>query len=152
MRRAEHINMEAYLVATQACKAAGPPSHCWAPAEGGGGGGGCCLHAQLMAQRGPGAGGVQVAEGVAGGTTRPTLPKGLPPGLEALAQQAWHGNPALRPSFAAIVDTLTPLATEVAPPPLNPELLSLLKIGNGLPDSCDRTAMRYHLAVLQIAA
>lgn len=47
------------------------------------------------------------------GGTRPTLPKGLPPGLEALARQAWHADPALRPSFAAIVDTLTPLASEV---------------------------------------
>mmetsp|Transcript_17672 Transcript_17672/g.53171 ORF Transcript_17672/g.53171 Transcript_17672/m.53171 type:complete len:371 (+) Transcript_17672:418-1530(+) len=56
---------------------------------------------------------VQVAQGVVQGGTRPTLPKGLPPGLEALARQAWHEDPALRPSFAAIVDTLTPLATEV---------------------------------------
>lgn len=56
---------------------------------------------------------LQVAEGVAKGDLRPTIPKGIHTGLANLALQAMDASPSMRPSFASIVDTLTPLATEV---------------------------------------
>lgn len=75
------------------------------------------LFAELLAAKPPYADGyhtpIQVAQGVAKGNLRPTIPKGVHPGLVKLAQQAMDGDPSLRPTFASIIDSLTPLATEV---------------------------------------
>lgn len=75
------------------------------------------LFVELLAAKPPYADGyhtpIQVAEGVAKSSLRPTIPNGMHPGLVKIAQQAMDGDPSLRPTFAAIVDSLTPLATEV---------------------------------------
>lgn len=55
----------------------------------------------------------QVAIAVGDDKLRPTLPKGLHPGLAGIARAALDGEPSVRPNFASVVDQLTPLAAEV---------------------------------------
>lgn len=44
---------------------------------------------------------------------RPALPRGLHPGLAGLARGTLDGEPSMRPSFASVVEQLTPLAVEI---------------------------------------
>lgn len=55
----------------------------------------------------------QVAIAVGDDKLRPTLPKALHPGLAGIVRAALDGEPSMRPTFASVVEQLTPLAAEV---------------------------------------
>lgn len=55
----------------------------------------------------------QAAIAVGDDKLRPTLPKGLHPGLAGIARATLDGEPSMRPSFASVVEQLTPIAAEV---------------------------------------
>lgn len=46
---------------------------------------------------------------------RPTIPKDCPRAFEALIQDCWHDNPAMRPTFAQILARFPSIISEVAP-------------------------------------